>query len=1007
MSRHATAPAEIELKLRLRAGGAEALEHCPAFDGIAPERRHETTRYFDTPDGALAAHGFTLRVRQSGNRRIQTMKTAGATGGAASHRGEWEWIVDQDEPALDLLAGTPAAALVADLRGRLEPMFATDIHRTGRRMRLDAETEVEAAIDRGIIEAGAAREPVDELELELKQGSLAPLYRLAVDLHEAVSMHLAPESKAARGYRLRTGRPPEAVHAPKLALDRSVRGNAAFRAIVGAGLDQILANVAAAEAAEPEGIHQLRVGLRRLRSALVLFAPLLEPHAAGLFGAELKRLGRVFGARRDRDVFCLETLPAIAKDEDEWIARLRPVAERDRAAAQGPVLEALHGPGFTSLALGLAAWCEDGLADPAKLGDARLGKRFDRHVPALLDRLAGKVARRAERVGGPEELHALRKSLKKLRYAAEFVAGLYKPKQVKRYRKQCAGLQELLGAINDARTTPSLAEGLMLGRSLELAPALARVGAWSAAQENHARRRLDAALKDFRTADPFWRLTHSPPDPDRLGLGTALHISCDMANHTLYTPPRPAYPRAPPSLPAFLRAVRTNALLMWPDAAYETDSLVSRSLGKTQMLLNAPDAIHHVLVENPGNYRRTPASYRILRPIAGDGLLLSEGEAWRHQRRTIAPAMAPRVIPLLARHIAAVAEEAVASVGARSGEPLNLLAFMQFTALEIAGRSMFSLEMGAFGAEMRNMLTEFGNGLAQPYLLDMLLPPSIRAPRDFRRRRFQRRWMALMDRIIEARLSAAHDGAPRDLFDLLRDARDPETGAAFTRPQLCDQVATMIVAGHETTAITLFWSLYLLAHDPGAQLAIARETEGLDLGPDSAPDLLGGLAQTRAVISETLRLYPPAFTLARAAIGPDRAGDIDIPKGAAVLIAPWVLHRHRRLWRDPDAFDPSRFLPGAPTPPRFAYLPFGAGPRVCVGAQFALAEATLVLAAMVQAFEISLDGDQPVMPSPVITTQPDRAPDFLIARRQTSRVGRPWAFQPAENRLPSKPLETL
>ena len=178
--------------------------------------------------------------------------------------------------------------------------------------------------------------------------------------------------------------------------------------------------------------------------------------------------------------------------------------------------------------------------------------------------------------------------------------------------------------------------------------------------------------------------------------------------------------------------------MIWPDAAYENDVSIRRGLGRTQMLINRPEAIHRVLVENAGNYRRTPLSIRILRPIAGDGVLLSEGDSWRLQRRTIAPAMTPRLIPVLARHIAAVAEEAVSSLRRRSHAPLDLLQEMQFVALEIAGRSMFSLEMGAFGPEMRDMLTDYGARLAQPHLLDMLLPVAIPSPRDFARWRFKR-----------------------------------------------------------------------------------------------------------------------------------------------------------------------------------------------------------------------------------------------------------------------------
>ena len=146
-------------------------------------------------------------------------------------------------------------------------------------------------------------------------------------------------------------------------------------------------------------------------------------------------------------------------------------------------------------------------------------------------------------------------------------------------------------------------------------------------------------------------------------------------------------------------------------------------------------------------------------------------------------------------------------------------------------------------------------------------------------------------------------------------------------------------------------------------------------------DVLPQLVRTRAVINEALRLYPPAFTIVREAIGPDRAGGIDIPRNCLLMIAPWVLGRHRRHWREPDAFDPSRFMPGEPAPARFAYVPFGAGPRVCVGAQFALTEATLVLAMLMRAFRVSRDDAAPVLPVAVVTTQPDHPPAFRLEAR--------------------------
>jgi cytochrome P450 len=449
----------------------------------------------------------------------------------------------------------------------------------------------------------------------------------------------------------------------------------------------------------------------------------------------------------------------------------------------------------------------------------------------------------------------------------------------------------------------------------------------------------------------------------------------------LLAPATPPRPEEPLPLRAFLRALRTNALTIWPHDAYRRDVTIRRLFGRTNLLLNAPDAVHHVLVANPGNYRRSPASIRILRPITGQGLLLSEGESWRLQRRTIAPALAPRVLPTLSPHIALATWEAITRLDAAADAPVDLLGAMQALALNIAGRTMFSVEMAAHGAMMRQMLAEFALRHARPGLLDLLLPTAIPSLRDIGRLRFQSRWMGLIETIMRPRLAEPVPAAPRDLFDLLRAARDPETGAGFTDVALRDQVATMILAGHETTAVTLFWALTLLAQAPDQQASVAREVAGLDFSPAAAHDALARLPYTRAVVHEVLRLFPPAFVLVREAMGPDEPGGIPIRRRDVVMIAPWVLHRHHSLWQDPDSFDPARFLPDAPQPPRFAYLPFGAGPRVCVGAQFALTEATIALAAMIQRFWVSLAGQRPVLPVAIVTTQPDHAPPFVLRRR--------------------------
>jgi unspecific monooxygenase len=233
--------------------------------------------------------------------------------------------------------------------------------------------------------------------------------------------------------------------------------------------------------------------------------------------------------------------------------------------------------------------------------------------------------------------------------------------------------------------------------------------------------------------------------------------------------------------------------------------------------------------------------------------------------------------------------------------------------------------------------------------------------------------------MAERRAAGKDDNAPpRDLFDLMGAARDPETGEAFTDAQLGDQIATMILAGHETTATALFWALYLLALDPATQEQLAAEVKGADV--NDATDV-ERLKFTRAVVDETMRLYPPAFLIARAASGPDTIAGLPVKKNDIIMIAPWLLHRHEKLWRDPNAFVPARFMPPATPPDRFAYLPFGVGARVCIGAHFALVEATLVLARLIGAFHVELLDKMPVMPVGVVTTQPDRSPMFSITPR--------------------------
>ena len=454
----------------------------------------------------------------------------------------------------------------------------------------------------------------------------------------------------------------------------------------------------------------------------------------------------------------------------------------------------------------------------------------------------------------------------------------------------------------------------------------------------------------------------------------------DMPARTPLVPPFP--PRASDTMTSLGRmaAMRHSAIGTWAQRAYQEDIVQGRFLGRSSFILNTPDAIRHVLVDNYENYTRTPAGIRVLRPMLGEGLLIAEGRAWKHQRRTLAPAFTPRAVASLVPHMTSAIDEAVVKLAANRGEPVDLREAMQRMTLEIAGRTMFSFGMDRHGAALRDFVMEYGARLARPHFLDLLLPLGWPTPQDFSRARFRRRWTRFIAMLMaERRAAGKNEGAPlRDLFDVMDAARDPETGQSFTDAQLGDQVATMILAGHETTATALFWSLYLLALDPVTQEEVAREVQGATVDGALALDRL---KFTRAVIDETLRLYPPAYLIARAAAAPDMVAGLPVKKGDVILIAPWLLHRHEKLWRDPNMFIPSRFMPPAPAPDRFAYLPVGVGARVCVGAHFALVEATLALARLIGAFRIELLDKEPVMPIGVVTTQPDRSPMFAITAR--------------------------
>ncbi len=501
---------ETEVRFSLPADARSRLEAHPAFDptrATAPETLHQVTTYFDTPDLALARHGISLRVRRSGETRVQTVKWREHDGHSPFGRGEREWPVDRDEPDLSLLADTPAgAALEGCGPVALRTAFVTDVRRARRYLLPKADTVVEAVLDEGTISAGSVREGFQELELELKAGDPVQLYRFALELSGALPLALSVASKSERGHRLATGATPAAWKAEPLDLPRGIGAAEGFRWIIGAALAQLLANQPAAAAGEADGVHQMRIAVRRLRSAIALFRPHLEAPDVARHDAGLKRLGRVLGQARDWDVFCGEVLPAAERDAPEAQPHLlKGPASAERSEAYRRLAAELEGPAFTSLVLALAVWAGDRSEGAQVLGNGHSGDRLVDLAPELLDRVARKALRRGRRIRrrSGDELHDLRKALKRLRYSVEFLSGLCGRKRTRAYLRACKDLQERLGAINDAALASEMTGRLagVAARST-LAPAFGAVSEWSKERGTGHLRRLPDAWDRFKALRP-------------------------------------------------------------------------------------------------------------------------------------------------------------------------------------------------------------------------------------------------------------------------------------------------------------------------------------------------------------------------------------------------------------------------------------------------------------------------------------------------------------------------
>ncbi|MEV7008608.1 cytochrome P450 [Streptosporangium sp. NPDC051022] len=436
--------------------------------------------------------------------------------------------------------------------------------------------------------------------------------------------------------------------------------------------------------------------------------------------------------------------------------------------------------------------------------------------------------------------------------------------------------------------------------------------------------------------------------------------------------PAPGGRQAPPGPPRraamglFVKLTRDRLALMTSAAARYGDA-VRISLGpKTLYFFNHPDHAKHVLADNSGNYHKGIGLVQARRAL-GDGLLTSEGELWRKQRRMIQPVFQHRRI---AQQAGAVAEEAaglVARLRAYQGRgPVDVLQEMTSLTLGVLGRTLLDADLGAFGSVAHSFEAVQDQAMFEMVTLGAV-PMWLPLPKQLRFRRARRELQRVVDLLVAQRTArGAEEGD--DVLSRLIVSTGQESDPRVGRQRMRDELITLMLAGHETTASTLGWTFHLIDDRP--EVWERLHAEAVEALGDRSPvyEDLHRLRYTTMVVEEAMRLYPPVWILTRQAQADDEVGGYHVPAGADVLICPYTLHRHPGLWKDPERFDPERFDPGGSSSrPRYAYIPFGAGPRFCVGNSLGMMEAVFVIAMIARDLRLVKVPGHEVVPEPMLS----------------------------------------
>jgi cytochrome P450 len=446
-----------------------------------------------------------------------------------------------------------------------------------------------------------------------------------------------------------------------------------------------------------------------------------------------------------------------------------------------------------------------------------------------------------------------------------------------------------------------------------------------------------------------------------------------------FIPPAPVVYRKPLPLWRLLWMLNRSSLAIWHDEVFEAPIARRRVVGVEFLVVNDPDAVRHVMVANASNYGRPVSVRRVVRPLGGSGLFLSQGDDWRRQRRLLAPSFIPASIGLMLPHFRDAGLHLLHTI--EKTRQANLSKAFQDAALEAVLRALFSMPDNSAREKLGRSVRNYIEGPGRPNLLDVI---GARNESDFswasgQRKRFMRSWFDAIEAIIAERKDRASDGQHQDMLDLLLSIVDKDTGEGLSNSEIRDQCGTMLFAASETTARLMFWAAYLLSQDLEEQGRVRTEITAFPVERVCALDDLKYWPRLRNVLLEALRLYPPLPHIVREALGPDQLAGEKVSSGMQVWFSAWVMHRHRRFWDQPAAFMPDRFASGgAPWTQMPAYIPFGTGPRICIGFSFALSEAQIVLATLLSCYKIGSVKGKPVMPLGRATIEPSYEPAFQL-----------------------------